>query len=142
MSATKREQIMAALKTTLAGTTGVGTRIYRSRQEPISRGESPALILEVISDDPRITSSFDKLDWTLRIRVTVVARGANPETIADPTIKSVHSKLLADPSIGGLAMDMRPSTTSFQVLEADQPAVVVFCEYEVEYRTSLTNLSS
>ena len=28
--ATKREQILAKVKTNLAGTTGVGTRIYRS----------------------------------------------------------------------------------------------------------------
>ena len=35
---TKREQIMARLLTTLANTTGVSTRIYRSRVVPLSRG--------------------------------------------------------------------------------------------------------
>ena len=36
--ASKREQILAAIKTNLANTTGVGDRIYRSRVEPIARG--------------------------------------------------------------------------------------------------------
>ena len=36
--ASKREQILAAVKTNLANTTGVADRIYRSRVEPIARG--------------------------------------------------------------------------------------------------------
>ena len=40
--ASKREQILAAIKTSLANTTGVGTRIYRSRAEPMARAESPS----------------------------------------------------------------------------------------------------
>ena len=47
--ATKRERILAKIKTDLAGTTGVGTRIYRSRAEAFTRSETPAIILEPIS---------------------------------------------------------------------------------------------
>ena len=43
--ASKREQILAALKTKLTGTTGVAKRIYRSRPEAFSRAETPAIIL-------------------------------------------------------------------------------------------------
>jgi hypothetical protein len=61
--ASKREQILAALKTKLAGTTGVSTRIYRSRVEPMSRGESPALVIEWLNDQPSINSAtYQKLD--------------------------------------------------------------------------------
>ena len=56
--ATKREQILAKIKTNLAGTTGVGTRIYRSRAEAFTRSETPAIIIEPISDTPQDTSSF------------------------------------------------------------------------------------
>jgi hypothetical protein len=65
---TKRENILARIKTTLANTTGVGTRIYRSRVEPLSRGESPAIVIEPISDDADQNTSMPTLDWTLRIR--------------------------------------------------------------------------
>ena len=139
--ASKRERILAALKTTLAGTTGVGTRIYRSRAEPTTRSESPLIVLEWSSDQPDIRGTTGHIDWTLRIRVVVISRGKNPDNLADGTIESLHSKLLADPTIGGLAIDIRPSTTTFDVMEADQPAGVIVCEFEIDYRTSYASLA-
>ena len=49
---------------------------------------------------------------------------------------------MTDPTIGGLAIDIRPSTTTFEIVEADQPAGVISCEYDIEYRTSFNNLST
>ena len=87
--ASKREQILAALKTTLAGTTGVSTRIYRSRIEPITNGESPAVVIEPITDEPSTNnSSYLKIDWTLRVRIVDIIRGTIPDTVGDPTVES------------------------------------------------------
>ena len=85
---TKRENILAAIKTALTGTTGVGTRIYRSRVEPMSRNESPAIIIEPVSDTPVQNTSLPTLDWTLRVRIVVIERGNVPEQAADDTIQS------------------------------------------------------
>tara|TARA_R100001443_G_C3301567_1_gene165423 strand:- start:3 stop:425 length:423 start_codon:yes stop_codon:yes gene_type:complete len=139
--ASKRERILAALKTTLAGTTGVGTRIYRSRPEPTSRGESPAIVVEWTNDQPSIRGTTGHIDWTLRIRVVVVSRGKIPDNLADATVESLHSKLLTDPTVGGLAIDIRPATTTFELIEADQPAGLIMCEFEVDYRTTYGSLS-
>tara|TARA_R100000458_G_scaffold47721_2_gene46565 strand:+ start:380 stop:802 length:423 start_codon:yes stop_codon:yes gene_type:complete len=139
--ASKRERILAALKTTLAGTTGVGTRIYRSRPEPTSRGESPAIVVEWTNDQPDIRGTTGHVDWTLRIRVVVISRGKIPDNLADATVESLHSKLLADPTVGGLAIDIRPATTTFELIEADQPAGLIMCEFEVDYRTTYGSLS-
>tara|TARA_Y100001963_G_scaffold129718_1_gene185278 strand:- start:749 stop:1171 length:423 start_codon:yes stop_codon:yes gene_type:complete len=139
--ASKRERILAALKTTLAGTTGVGTRIYRSRPEPTSRGESPAIVVEWTNDQPDIRGTTGHIDWTLRIRVVVISRGKIPDNLADGTVESLHSKLLADPTVGGLAIDIRPATTTFELIEADQPAGLIMCEFEVDYRTTYGSLS-
>jgi len=138
---TKRENILAAVKTALANTTGVGTRIYRSRVDPLSRGESPAIIIEPISDTPEQNTSLPTLDWTLRIRVVVIERSDIPDQAADDTIESMHSKLMADLTLGGLAIDIQPAQTSFQLLEADQPAGVIFCEYEIRYRSQVADLT-
>ena len=141
--ASKREQILAAIKTNLANTTGVADRIYRSRVEPIARGETPAIVIEPITDEPTVSSStYLKIDWTLRIRVVVIVRGQIPESVADATIESLHTKILNDPTVGGLALDIRPSTTTFEAIDADQPAGVIFCEYEIDYRTAYNNLST
>jgi len=138
---TKRESILAAVKTALTGTAGVGTRIYRSRVDPLSRGESPALIIEPVSDTPEQNTSLPTLDWTLRIRVVVIERSDVPDQAADDTIEDMHSKLMADLTLGGLAIDIQPAQTSFQLLEADQPAGVIFCEYEIRYRSQVADLT-
>ena len=138
---TKRENILAAIKTALTGTTGVGTRIYRSRVEPMSRNESPAIIIEPVSDTPVQNTSLPTLDWTLRVRIVVIERGNVPEQAADDTIQSLHSKMMADLTLGGYAIDVEPAQTSFQLLEADQPAGVIFCEFEIRYRTKVDDLT-
>ena len=139
----KREQILAALKTTLAGTTGVSTRIYRSRIEPITNGESPAIVIEPITDEPSTNnSSYLKIDWTLRVRIVVIIRGTVPDSVGDPTVESLFTKVLTDPTVGGLAKDIRPATQTFEVLEADTPAGLITCEFEIDYRTSYNSLST
>ena len=141
--ASKREQILAKIKTNLTGTTGVGTRIYRSRVEPMTRVETPSLVVEFVTDEPTVNSAtYLKLDWTLRIRIVVIVRSQTPDTTADPTIESLHTKIVSDPTLGGLALDVRPLTVTFDVVEADQPAGVISCEYEIDYRSSYNDLST
>jgi|TARA_R100001510_G_scaffold56521_1_gene62263 hypothetical protein len=139
----KREQILAKIKTNLTGTTGVGSRIFRSRAEPLARAESPSLVIEFVTDQPTINSAtYLKLDWTLRVRIVVIVRSQTPDTSADPTVESLHTKIVSDPTLGGLAIDVKPSTVTFDVIEADQPAGVVFCEYEIDYRSDYNDLST
>ena len=138
---TKRESILSAIRTALTGTTGVGTRIYRSRVEPFSRGESPAIIVEPISDTPQQNTSLPTLDWTLRVRIVVIERANIPDQAADDTIEDLHSKIMADLTLGGLAIDVQPAQTTFQLLESDEPSGVIFCEYDVRYRSEVADLS-
>lgn len=139
--ATKRETILAAIKTALTGTTGVGTRIYRSRVEPMARAESPAIVVEPITDNPVQNTSLPTLDWTLRVRINVIVRATVADEAADPVIESMHSRLMSDLTLGGLAIDIQPAQTTFNFFEADQPAGVVFCEYDVRYRSEVADLS-
>ena len=141
--ASKREQILAKIKTELAGTTGVGTRIYRNRVEPMTREETPSLVVEFVTDDPTVNSAtYLKLDWTLRVRIVVIVRSQTPDTTADPTVESLHTKMVSDHTLGGLALDVRPLTVTFDVVEADQPAGIISCEYEIDYRSSYNDLST
>jgi len=139
---TRRESILAAVATALVGTTGVSTRIYRSRVEPLARGESPALVIEPINDSAQQNTSLPTLDWSLTVRVAVIVRGAVPDQVADPIVESLHSKIMADLTLGGYAIDVQPQSVNFELMEADQPAGVISCDYLVRYRTSVTNLAS
>ena len=140
---TIRETILTNLKTQLTGTTGVGTRIYRSRVTPVSRSEGAVLIVEPISDNCEVRSN--KFQWTLNVRLSVIARGSASETLdqsADPTIESIHSKISTDVTLGGNAIDMTPRSVSFDLIDGDQPSGVVSCEYIIIYQTSTTDLST
>lgn len=138
----KRENILAAVRTALTGTSGVGTRIYRSRQEAFARDESPAIVVEPINDQAIIETSLPTLTWTLTVRVAVIVRGTTPDQIADPIIVSAHSKLMADLTLGGYAMDIAPQGVNFDMADADQTAGVIMCDYLIRYRTTLTSLES
>ena len=139
---TRRETILAAVASALAGTTGVSTRIYRSRVEPMSRGESPAIVIEPVQDQAEQNTSLPTLDWSLTVRISVIVRGAFPDQLADPTVESLHSKLMADLTLGGYAIDVQPQGVNFELVEADQPAGVISCDYLIRYRTSVTNLAT
>lgn len=139
---TRRETILAAVRTALTNTTNVGTRIYRSRVEPMARAESPAIVVEPVSDSAEQNTSLPTLDWSLTVRVAVIVRGAIPDQVADPIIESLHSKLMADLTLGGYAIDIQPQSVNFEMVEADQPAGVISCDYLIRYRTSVTNLAT
>lgn len=138
---TKRESILTAIATALVGTTGVSTRIYRSRVEPITRGESPAIVIEPISDSAQQNTALPTLDWSLVVRIAVIVRGNIPDQLADPTVESLHTKMMADLTLGGYAIDVQPQSVSFELVEADQPAGVIACDFLIRYRTDVANLS-
>ena len=138
---TLREQILTNIRTTLTGTTGVGTRIYRSRVEPLARAESPAIIVEPVSDTPTQNTSLPTLDHALLVRIVVIMRNAVPDQAADPILDSLHKKLMADLTVGGLAIDIQPGPTEFTLEQADTAVGVIFCLFRVLYRTSVEDLS-
>ena len=147
MTASRREQILQAVVTTLAGTTLVGSRIWRSRVEALSRDEAPAIVVapgidKSIDQDRGGGSSFGKLDQELMIAIAVYVRGAPPDSIADPIEVDVHSKLMADRTIGGLAFDIYPVKRTPQIEEGDQIAGWLVTEYKVRYRTSFSDISA
>lgn len=126
--------------TTLAGTTLVGSRIYRSRNEPFARAEFPAIVVEPTADAAEQTT-IATLDWQLGVRISVFVRGAVPDSVADPIVSDVHAKIMSDTTLNGYAIDILPTATGFDLLEGDQPIGVISCDFVVRYRTNLNSLS-
>jgi hypothetical protein len=139
---TRRERILRAITTALAGTTGVGTRIYRSRVTALARQESPAIVIEPISDTAEQNTALPRLDWSLTVRIAVVVRGDVPDQLADATVESLHAKVMADLTLGGYAIDVQPQSVNFELIDADQPAGVISCDFLVRYRTLVADLTT
>jgi hypothetical protein len=139
--ATRREQILAAINTAILPTAGVNGRVYRSRVEPLARQESPAIVVEPTSDNAQQNTSLPTLDWSLTVRVAVIVRGLVPDQLADPIVADMHNRIMADLTLGGVAIDVQPIGTEFEMMEADQPAGVISSNYLVRYRTNVADLS-
>ncbi|MEN9766867.1 MAG: Synechococcus phage [Cyanobacteriota bacterium] len=138
---TRREQILSAIATALASTSGVGGRVYRSRVDAFSRNEAPAIVIEAGPDRAQ-TYSICKLDWTLDVLVVVHTRGQIPDQLADPIIADAHSKLMADRTLGGLVIDIVPTLSDPQRDKADLTSLWQVNTYQVRYRTAVDDLSS
>ncbi len=89
MADTVREKILARIKSNLDAITTA--TIYRSRVEPLARGEVPAIIVEPVNDQPVDTNFYDKLDWTMRVRITTLVRAAVPDDDSEAYTQLVHS---------------------------------------------------
>jgi hypothetical protein len=139
MADTRRELILARIKTNLDSATGA--TVYRSRVEPLARGEVPAIIVEPVSDQPSEQFS-NKLQWTLRVRVTVLVRSGVPDDASDTFSQQVHSLIMADSTVNGYALDIDPDRVDFSLYEADVPLGVVSMDYLVKYRSSRVDLTS
>ncbi len=134
-----REQILAKMVTVLnAG--AIGAQVYRSRTDPISRAQSPAVIIQPVSDTAKQVS-IPYLDCELLTHVTVYVRGAAPDTLADPMLVAINSALLADQTLGGLVMLIMPMSTHFEFSDSDTELCVATCEYKIDYRTNQRDLT-
>jgi len=139
MTDTRRELILARLKTNLDAITGA--TCYRSRVEPLTRAETPAIILEPVSDQP--SEEFPTvLQWELRVKVTVIVRANTPDTSSDTYSQQVHNLIMIDPSVNGYALDIDPDRVEFSLFEADVPLAIISMDFLIRYRSGRTNLTS
>ena len=136
-----REQILAHIAATvLPGTAQVGSRIYRSRAQAYSRSEAPAITVSPGEDNPvnapRTTgASLGRLDQVLPVLIEIYVRGDVPDQLADPIGVDVHSRMMADRTLGGLAHDVQPDGWRPEYEQADATAGWIGHKFLVRYRT-------
>ena len=138
---TIREQIIATIAETLADTEGVEGRVWRSRREALARNEASAIVIEP-STEPRQVYAIHKLDASLELAVAVFARGNIPDQIADPIAADAHSRIMADRSVGGLAIDVIPGTVDWQRDGTDPLSLWMVSMYQIRYSTAIDDLTS
>ena len=143
MATTRREHILDAVKSAITPTAGISSRAYRSRVIPLAqRSQLPALLLTWTSDTASQETSMATLNWALDIQVACLVSGDTPDEVADSIVEDMHSRLMSDTTLGGYAMDLIPTGTTNETIDADQPAGVVTSSYQVTYRTANDDLST
>jgi hypothetical protein len=142
----RREQIIQAITTALTGTTGLGSRIWRSRAEAVSRNESPALLIEPATEtpiDPEGSEglSFPYLDRRLIVKIGVITRGPIPDQLADPILVDVHQRLMTNAGLAGLTISVYPGPVDWEQADADTTAGVAICDWVIRYRTAVNDIT-
>ena len=131
--ASLREQIIAALAATLTGTPA-GSNVFRSRAIPIGRSISPAIVVTPAVEAIK-TNLSAYAERRLDVRVEVIARGPIPDSLADATCVSAHTKIMADTRLGGLCTNIYETGSEWTIEDADLDAVSVVTTYQVLFQT-------
>lgn len=131
--ASLREQIVAAIAATLTGTPA-GSNVFRSRSIPIGRSISPAIVVTPAVEAIKTLLST-RTDRRLDVRVEIIARGAIPDSLADATCVSAHTKIMTDTRLGGLCINIEESGSEWSIQDADLDAVSVVTTYTVLFQT-------
>ena len=136
---TKSERIMVALEAALAGTPGLGPRIWRDRFEPVAREECPALMIFPENEPHDQGPSLPVLDAALVVQMELSISGRPLSSLADPIRREVHRRVMADRTLGGLAGDIHSMGVGWD--GASGEIGVVRLRYVVKFRTARDDLT-
>lgn len=144
MNASVRERILQAILQRLQGAAeSLSVKVVRSPTAAISREQSPTLALYPESDTIRERPN-DRVERELVIRVVSIARTTTtegPEIQADRLLVAAHRALMAEVTLGGLALGVRELDSEWDVEDADATACAIPARYEVRYRTLASDLT-
>ena len=140
-----REQILlAVLAAVRPHAQSFGATLHRSPTVAISREQCPALV--VFPESESITErANDRVTRELTVRVVALARAvppAIPETEADRLLTAAHAALMADGTLGGLALGIREQECDWEVEDADAVAAAIPSRDRITYRTRAHDLST
>lgn len=142
MADSKREGILDAFVAALAGTVSVGSSIFRTRTQALTKAQAPALVVRWGQDQFTGAWVADKQERVLTVELDVYHRGDEPDSLADPILVDAHTRLMADATLRGLVIDIYAGDTACQPEQADKDAVFITQQYLVKYRHKGTDFAS
>lgn len=141
MTITRAEAITQAVFT-LMGSVG-GVTLHRSRIDALSRRQAPALVVTPTGCSPsQEPVSTCRIEWDLTIDLAFYARGATAETDVSHLVAAAHALLMADRTLGGLAINVWPSAQQWERDQADEGALWHVCPYTIRHRTHQHDLTA
>ena len=115
--------------------------VLRQPTIAIARDQTPALVLAIVSDAP-VKRSNDRMERELVVRLTSYVRDpTDGYAVADDLLCKAHLALLADHTLGGLAMSLVEMEADYQAEDADVEAIAIPAIYRITYRTLVSDIS-
>ena len=115
--------------------------VLRQPTIAIARDQTPALVLAIVSDAP-VKRSNDRMERELVVRLTSYVRDpTDGYAVADDLLCKTHLALLADTTLGGLALSLTEMEADYQAEDADVEAIAIPAIYRITYRTLVSDIS-
>ena len=115
--------------------------VFRQPTTAIARDQTPALVLAIVSDAP-VKRSNDRMERELVVRLTSYVRDpTDGYAVADDLLCKTHLALLADTTLGGLALSLTEMEADYQAEDADVEAIAIPAIYRITYRTLVSDIS-
>ena len=115
--------------------------VLRQPTTAIARDQTPALVLAIVSDAP-VKRSNDRMERELVVRLTSYVRDpTDGYAVADDLLCKTHLALLADTTLGGLALSLNEMEADYQAEDADVEAIAIPAIYRITYRTLVSDIS-
>jgi hypothetical protein len=120
-------------------------RVFAERESPLEKDECPGINLSLGQSRTGQTlgsdGDWDVLGVTVQFVIAVHTRGEPQTTLADPFLGASHAAVMADPSLGGVAMRLRFSGSQRRASPADATAGIYDMNYEVTVAVSERTLA-
>ena len=138
MTLSRAERILAAIVTAITPTTGISSRVFRDRWEAVARSEMPCVVVEPLGEDPGIVS-IPFTDYVLTVAVDILVSGSPLSALADPIRVNLHSRLMADRTLGGLTHSVDPGPSEWK----GEPGEIgiLSLSYRIPFRTLTEDLT-
>lgn len=142
---TKSLQIRNAIVVLYTATPVAGVAaaaVYTDWRFAIKPIDLPAIAVELGDESAPQRMLIGALDRTLQVKVSVITAGDDATTAADAVVAEAHRRLVADLTLGGLAMDVIQGAIQRQRDVLEKPVLITELNYQVEYRTTMTSMEA
>lgn len=143
MSTHRRKQIRDAVVARLDDLATTGTRCYGGRTLPLGDGFSPTLLVYSRQEN----SSYEAMGGAgrplqrivkLAVHGYVASAGSDPEDTLDQIALEVERALMADETLGGLAVSIELTATDIdaELTESNRRVGEIRLTYDIEYSSA------
>ena len=139
---TKREQILEAITNQIQNAV-TPVNVYRSRINPfnLNKENGFAITIEPVNETMQ-DITVRVFDWTLNLSVYIYSLGDIPEQETDSIYSQVFSAILSDITLGGLSMNLLPTSTTYERFQGEQEVGVTIANFAISYRTQSIDLTA
>lgn len=142
-----RNKVIALL--TATAITGINTSasaapagVYTDWHFAIKTPDMPCIVVEMGDETAPQRACIGALDRSMQIKVSIIGAGDDAATVIDAIVAQVHSRLVADLTLAGLAMDVKQDAITRQRDVLEKPVLITEMVYQVEYRTTMTSMEA